>query len=931
VSSPVRSEFTFTIQWQTPSNDRPWLQAVAVVGLDGAEVRRTPLAIAADRKPGAEKRTGAPDAFAQGASITLCSNDPALENLKAQIDLGGGVGFTLSQRLLEQEPYVWLKDLGVFACAKGDFHSWRKDMEERRKRIEAAANTAFVSTGEEYAAYTGKSPLHSSQDVEAFAFAYDAARPLCPRAADAIRQMPEVDYDYFVARVPEQPFRRMFLGWPYAVQKFYVLSNGAIGVGSNVTCGTGHPIPEHFLVDMMVGPHPYFREHGDPASRQYLEDDYHLIVNTKGGGPGAKPEECHATAFAYPLDSPDVHTGYEPIAAFVRIRRPAGSASPIWLRVRPTQWVGPYNPLPGLEAAVCNRGRLTLGERTVLAFANGETKDIKANPGEILLALVPSGDHVDVVIPYIQVDSELLTKALERGYDAALDATKQYWDECLAGGAAVATPDPMVNHLYKTFYPRTMVCADLDTEGDYVLKTSPHWYEAVWLHITACGIEGLARRGHFAEAQRFLDAAFRWQGSQPSDSQHFTDWEGFFNAPPRYTAALWLNFHGWMQWAAARYVMFSNDRAWLEAHLPQLIKSLEWTSSQRRLTMHENPDGSRPANYGWLPSGRVSDASSGTSTFTDCIAWMGYNEMTALLERIGHRNAEAFRAEADSYRHDILVGLAAATRSREPVRLNDGTYVPYVPGYLETEGHEEDVWYAGVVDGALEGIMDSGICAPARADKPASKGRDAERVAAEIETWALRNLEDNLFVIAPNLCDEAYFLGHAMAYLRRDDPELFIYTFYSVLANHMSRHTFTTFEHRSSGMSAIWELAPWAMGYYTRALAGTLCYDEGDGLILCRAAPRRWLDPGNTIAFERLMTRFGAVSLSLSAEERRISGTIQLKRHHDPAEMKLRVRVNGTILKAAINGRETPFDPTDETLELMLTDDSQTVRIDLER
>ncbi|HIJ74483.1 MAG TPA: hypothetical protein HPP83_10325, partial [Candidatus Hydrogenedentes bacterium] len=48
-------------------------------------------------------------------------------------------------------------------------------------------------------------------------------------------------------------------------------------------------------------------------------------------------------------------------------------------------------------------------------------------------------------------------------------------------------------------------------------------------------------------------------------------------------------------------------------------------------------------------------------------------------------------------------------------------------------------------------------------------------------------------------------------------------------------------------------------------------------------------------------------------------------------EMKLRVRVNGTILKAAINGRETPFDPTDETLELMLTDDSQTVRIDLER
>ena len=40
----------------------------------------------------------------------------------------------------------------------------------------------------------------------------------------------------------------------------------------------------------------------------------------------------------------------------------------------------------------------------------------------------------------------------------------------------------------------------------------------------------------------------------------------------------------------------------------------------------------------------------------------------------------------------------------------------------------------------------------------------------------LANLEDNLFVIAPNLAAEAYFLGHGCEYLRRDQPQQAIYS-----------------------------------------------------------------------------------------------------------------------------------------------------------
>jgi hypothetical protein len=120
---------------------------------------------------------------------------------------------------------------------------------------------------------------------------------------------------------------------------------------------------------------------------------------------------------------------------------------------------------------------------------------------------------------------------------------------------------------------------------------------------------------------------------------------------------------------------------WLQEKLPALVDSLEWTASQRRLTMHNNPDDTRPDNYGWLPPGRVTDGSVGTSTFSDCINWMGFDELTRLLERIGHPRAREFRAVADDYRTCILRGLRRAISRREAVRLNDGTFVPFVPGY----------------------------------------------------------------------------------------------------------------------------------------------------------------------------------------------------------------------------------------------------------
>jgi hypothetical protein len=237
---------------------------------------------------------------------------------------------------------------------------------------------------------------------------------------------------------------------------------------------------------------------------------------------------------------------------------------------------------------------------------------------------------------------------------------------------------------------------------------------------------------------------------------------------------------------------------------------------------------------------------------------------------------------------------------REPVRLNDGTFVPYVPGYLESEGHETNMWYAGVVDGALEGILDSGIVPP----------------GDPLEDWVYANLEDNLFVFAPNLADEGHFLGHGCGYLRRDQPELAIYTFYSCLACEMARQTCTTYEHRSWGAGRIYELAPWPMGYVTRMLAGMLCYDESNELFYCRATPRAWLDAGKEIHVEGLQTRYGPTSFRLTATESRIAGRIELPTRYQPTKARLRLRLNGRVEQVKLNGQPATFDTASETVLL---------------
>ena len=395
----------FVVEWEAATAQRPWLESVKIVSATDDDVELTPLARSGGLAHGLQVRLARKPLPVLDASDG--SNFPSAAEGGFRIELAGGYGFTLTTELLRREPFVWLPDLGIFACKDGDFASQRAQIEAVADRVQAARQEPFRSTAEKYREWTGYEESRPGQDDRAFTFAYTLDRPPAPRVSESLAVMPEVDYSYFLQRVEDPKHRRMFLGWPNVCQEFYVLSNGAIGVSSGSGPGTGHPPAEHFAVQFGAGETPMFMEHGDAAVTQEIEDGYHIIVHTKWKAADAA---IAADALAYPLAEEDVRTGYEPLAAFVRVAHCAQGKLPLWLKIRPDHWGGPEKPLTGLAGARVESACLIAGDRTVLGIAAATATVAAASDQEVLLRLEPEQEHVDLVIPYIAVDRTLVTR-----------------------------------------------------------------------------------------------------------------------------------------------------------------------------------------------------------------------------------------------------------------------------------------------------------------------------------------------------------------------------------------------------------------------------------------------------------------------------------------------------------------------------------------
>jgi len=270
------------------------------------------------------------------------------------------------------------------------------------------------------------------------------------------------------------------------------------------------------------------------------------------------------------------------------------------------------------------------------------------------------------------------------------------------------------------------------------------------------------------------------------------------------------------------------------------------------------------------------------------------------LTELQHPRAQECLAAARQMYDSVQHGFAHASMQSPLVQLLDHTWSPYVPSDALTPGRLLSIWYPTDVDcGALH--------------LSRLKALDPN---GPLTSYLLNDHEDNLFLKQWGMANEPVYNPHATAYLLRDDVKPAIRAFYSMMACAFSHSTFEPVEHR------------WSWGQYFGPpstdgawfeLYRRMLIDEHDDntLMICQAAPRKWLEDGKEIQVERAPTYYGPLSLTVHsrAAAGEISVIIDLKQRKrtDALLVRLRHPLSLPIRSVMLNGNKwTDFDVAKE-------------------
>lgn len=512
-------------------------------------------------------------------------------------------------------------------------------------------------------------------------------------------------------------------------------------------------------------------------------------------------------------------------------------------------------------------------------------------------------------IPSITITDEEADTLAKRDFGADCRRICDYWQQITDRGAKIDTPEPWLNDFYKAHLRHMFVNCYKEKDSDRLHAHVGTFSYGVYPDESAMMISDLDRRGYHDEARRCLDSYLQYQGTVQMPG-NFKTTEGLFYGSGGHDTGGYNKSHGWVLWNMADHWWITRDRDWMEQAAPKLVKACDWVTRERKATMVTNEDGTRPIEYGWLPSGSLEDV-------TDYWYWMvtnactvwGFRSLASALADYGHPEAARLQQDADAYARDFMAAMTEARIRTPVVRLRDGTYVPKYPSHLHERGRCHG-WLRETLEGSIH-LLITGLIP---ADAPEAK-------------WILNDFEDNLYIsndygYAIPAFDAFWFsrggfsmqanlLGHPLPYLYRDDIKHYLRGYFNAFASAFYPETRMCNEH------SLPELGYPAGDHFKTSDEAQSTYwlrlifiHERDGeLYLGQAMPRYWLADGRSVGIEQAPSRFGPLSLRITSKAAtgEIRATVTPPQRNRPKVIYLRLRhpEGKPIRSVTVNGE--PF------------------------
>jgi hypothetical protein len=591
----------------------------------------------------------------------------------------------------------------------------------------------------------------------------------------------------------------------------------------------------------------------------------------------------------------------------------------------------------GLEFASYDNGREKLaieGDR-VMADSGGQKKfryliksDSKgtfSQMGETIKWSAETGPgethKLVFLIPSITIDkNEDIAALLNIDFDSSCMQMRRFWADHTAKGSLIQTPEPWLNDFYKAHYRHMMVNCLHDLDSDRLYAHVGTFSYGVFSNESIMMVSDLDRRGYHKEAENCFQTWLDFQGSVPLPG-NFIDKEGLFYGAAGSEDGGYNKHHGYVMWGMGEHWWFTRDRAWMEKAAPKLILACDWVIRQRKLTMVSNPDGTRPIEYGFLPTGGLEDVQDFWHWLaTNSATVWGFNNLSAALEDYGHFEAGRLVREAKAYQDDVNTGLKEARILAPVVRLRDGTYVPKYPSRLYERGRCNG-WIRETLEGPVFLIVQGLISAGSTEAK-----------------WIMKDYEDNLYIsdnygYSIPVFDRFWFSrgGFSMQSQLLDSPIPYIK---DDKIKHFLRAYFNGFtaaffpQVRMCNEHALPELGYPAGDYFKTSDEAQSTYwlrlmfirEDGEDLYLGQAIPRYWLTSGKNIGIERAATHFGVLTFKLKSftDSGKITAIFYPPERNDPRTIYLRIRhpESKPIKGVTLNGK--PYDKFDAEKEWVI-------------
>lgn len=456
---------------------------------------------------------------------------------------------------------------------------------------------------------------------------------------------------------------------------------------------------------------------------------------------------------------------------------------------------------------------------------NGETA-VLLQPGESF--------HVDYLLPHSPVSAARAEALAHRNYEELYVQCKAFWQKKLDAAAKIHVPEERIDNMLKagllhldlitfgdrnqgTLAPNVGVYSPIGTESAPIIQ----YYESL-------GLTDQASRC----LQYFLD-------TQQEDGR-IVNFGG-------YTIET-----GGVLWSIGEYYRYTRDRQWIEKNKPQILKACYYLLEWRRRNLREE---FRGRGYGMI-DGKVADPVDPYHQFMlNGYSYLGLKRISEVLEEIGCDEAQQLVAEVAAWRQDILDSFHACMASSPVVPVSDGSWCPTCSPWAESPTARFFLHKAEQYRSHGTFMVPDGLLGPLHlifTEVIDPESRDASLL--------LKYYRD-VVCQGNSLFSQPYYGKHNFIQARLGQVKPFLNTYYYTVAPHFDHSTGTFWEHLFKvSVHKTHEEANFLME--TRNM---LWLEDGDTLKLLNVIPRRWLENGNKIVLDSVLSYFGTIDLDVTS------------------------------------------------------------------